>query len=128
MVQRVLAGELEPEEHPGGVNLIPALVSESTELTNWLQLASASQLAFRTNNAGRPRDVTLYPFYRMHNKRYAVYWDLLNDQQWLERVANYNNELERVRRLEAVTVDFVQPGEPQLERDAQPAGRPHGLW
>ncbi len=23
------------------------------------------------------------------------------------------NELERVRRLEAITVDFVQPGEPQ---------------
>ena len=113
----VLAGELEPEEQPGGVNLIPALVSEDTEISNWTKPVSASQLAFRTNNAARPHDVTVYPFYRMHNKRYAVYWDLLNDQQWLERVARHNNELERVRKLEAVTVDYVQPGEQQRERE-----------
>jgi hypothetical protein len=53
----------------------------------------------------------------MHNKRYAVYWDLLDEQQWRTRVTNYENERERVRRLEAVTIDFVQPGEPQTERE-----------
>ena len=52
----------------------------------------------------------------MHNKRYAVYWDLVNEQQWSEREANYRKELERVRQLEALSVDFVQPGEPQIER------------
>jgi hypothetical protein len=52
----------------------------------------------------------------MHHKRYAVYWDLLSEQQWVEREAHYKKELERVRRLEASTVDFVQPGEAQQER------------
>ena len=53
----------------------------------------------------------------MHNKRYAVYWDLFTEQQWREREANYKAELERVRQLEAITVDFVQPGETRPERD-----------
>ena len=113
----VLAGELDPEEQPGGVNLIPALVTETSTISNWLKPAANQAVTFTTAGAGRPRDVTLYPFYRMHNKRYAVYWDVLNDQQWLERVTNYKSELDRVRRLESLTVDFVQPGEPQLERD-----------
>jgi uncharacterized protein len=113
----VLAGELEPEEQPGGVNLTPALVTEANGISNWIEPARPGPLAFRTTGAGRPTDVTLYPFYRMHNKRYAVYWDLLNDQQWLQRVTNYKNELEVARRLESLTVDFVQPGAPQPERE-----------
>jgi len=74
-------------------------------------------VTFHTTSVGRPGDVTLYPFYRMHHKRYAVYWDLLNEQQWVEREANYKKELERLRRLEAATIDFVQPNETQLERE-----------
>ena len=62
----------------------------------------------------------------MHHKRYAVYWDLLNEQQWIEREANYKKELERVRKLEALTVDFVQPGEDAARTRAQPARRTHG--
>ncbi|HEU4713953.1 MAG TPA: beta-L-arabinofuranosidase domain-containing protein [Pyrinomonadaceae bacterium] len=113
----ILAGELEPEQQPGGVNLIPGLVTDDTKLSNWIVPAADRPITFRTESVGKPGDVTLYPFYRMHNKRYAVYWDLLNDRQWLERVTNYKNELDRLRLLESLTVDFVQPGEPQLERD-----------
>jgi hypothetical protein len=66
---------------------------------------------------GRPGDVTLSPFYRMHHRRYAVYWDLFTPEEWTRREADYRAEQERVRRLEAMTVDFVQPGEMQPERD-----------
>jgi hypothetical protein len=59
----------------------------------------------------------LYPFYAMHHKRYAVYWDLLTAGQWVERETNYRKELERLKRLEALTIDFVQPGETGVERD-----------
>ncbi|HQH71593.1 MAG TPA: hypothetical protein PK360_05890, partial [bacterium] len=68
-------------------------------------------------NAGRPREVVLYPFYRMHDKRYAVYWDLFTPEQWTEREAAYKAELERLKKLEALTVDVLQPGEMQPERD-----------
>ncbi|HEV8427788.1 MAG TPA: beta-L-arabinofuranosidase domain-containing protein [Pyrinomonadaceae bacterium] len=112
----VLAGELGPEDETSSVSLIPALMTADRQTSEWLKPGEGS-LTFRTMRAGRPSDFALYPFYRMHHKRYAVYWDLLTQQQWVEREANYKKELERVRKLEALTVDFVQPNETKLESE-----------
>lgn len=112
----VLAGELGDANQTSSVTLTPALLAPQREPAVWLKPVENMPASFRTVNAGRPNEFTLYPFYRMHNKRYAVYWDLVNEQQWSEREANYRKELERVRQLEALSVDFVQPGEPQIER------------
>ena len=113
----VLAGDLGAEDETNPVYLAPALTTEDRQLSGWLKPDAKEALMFRTTNVGRPNDVRLYPFYRMHHRRYAVYWDLLNEQQWIERKANYNKELERVRKLEALTIDFVQPGETKLETE-----------
>jgi uncharacterized protein len=116
----VLAGELGPEDEAGiqGLILVPALVTENTSFANWIKPAANSEPAtFRTVGVGRPRDVTLSPFYRLHHRRYVVYWDRFSPQQWAVRETDYRSELERARRLEAMTVDFVQPGEMQPERD-----------
>ncbi|HEX3248598.1 MAG TPA: beta-L-arabinofuranosidase domain-containing protein [Pyrinomonadaceae bacterium] len=113
----VLAGDLGAEQQSWSVSLMPALVADGAEPSKWMKPVAGTPVTFRTASVGRPADLTLYPFYRMHHKRYAVYWDLLNEQQWNEREASYNKELERMRRLEAATIDFVQPNDPQLERD-----------
>jgi DUF1680 family protein len=110
----VLAGELGPEDADASVSLIPALMTGDRQVTEWVKPAAGS-VTFRTASAGRPNEFTLYPFYRMHHKRYAVYWDLLNDQQWVDREADYKKERERLRKLEALTIDFVQPGDAKLE-------------
>ncbi len=112
----VLAGDLGAEDETS-VMLEPALMTDDRQPSEWLKPVANEPLTFRTTNTGKPNDVTLYPFYRMHHKRYAVYWDLLNDQQWAAREANYRSELERVRRLEALTIDFVQPGEAKVESE-----------
>ena len=112
----VLAGELGSDEAPAGkVFLAPALITDHKNIADWTTPVAEAPATFRTSRVGRPGDFTLYPFYRMHHKRYAVYWDVLNEQQWSEREASYKAELERLRRLEALTVDFVQPGEEQDE-------------
>ena len=115
----VLAGELGSEDEAGVANLIlvPALITEDRPLAQWIKPVAGEPSTFRTVGVGRPRDVTLSPFYRMHNTRYVVYWDLFTPQQWVVREADYKAELERARRLEAMTVDFAQPGEMQPERD-----------
>jgi hypothetical protein len=113
----VLAGDLGPEDQAAKVKLEPALMVGENQPSEWLKPVAESSLTFRTMSVGRPNEVTLYPFYRMHHKRYAVYWDLLNEPAWVEREASYRTELERVRKLEALTVDFVQPGEAQAERE-----------
>jgi uncharacterized protein len=113
----LLAGDLGAEQsEPNGVSLIPALITSTREPSTWLTPVAQHPVTFRTASVGKPDDVTLYPFYAMHHKRYAVYWDLLTAQQWVERETNYRNELERLKRLEASTIDFVQPGETDAER------------
>ena len=112
----LLAGELGAEERSNGVSLIPALITSDSEPSKWMKPVADRPVTFRTASVGRPEDVTLYPFYAMHHKRYAVYWDLLTAAQWVERETNYRNELERLKRLEALTIDFVQPGETEVER------------
>jgi hypothetical protein len=113
----LLAGELGAEEQSSSVSLIPALITSAAEPSRWLKPVAGRPVAFRTASVGRPEDVTLYPFYAMHHKRYAVYWDLLTAEQWVERETNYRKELDRLNRLEALTIDFVQPGETEVERD-----------
>lgn len=116
----VLAGELGPEDEAGipGLILVPALVAENSSYAEWIKPAGTAEPAtFRTVNVGKPRDVKLSPFYRLHHRRYVVYWDLFSPERWAVREADYKKELERAHRLEAMTVDFVQPGEMQPERD-----------
>jgi DUF1680 family protein len=113
----VLAGDLGAEDNSPSVRLAPVLMTADRKPSEWLKPVANEPLTFRTINSGRPDDITLYPFYRMHHKTYAVYWDLLNERQWVEHEANYKKELERVRRLEALTVDFVQPGDAKLESE-----------
>lgn len=113
----LLAGELGPEEQAPVVNLAPAFVNRERSLREWLLPVAGAPLTFRTVNVGRPSDVRFYPFYRMHNKRYGVYWDVLSEKEWTAREASYKEELERVRKLEAITIDFVRPGDTDRERE-----------
>jgi DUF1680 family protein len=115
----VLAGELPSAEEAmaRGSVYMPALLTRDRQLTDWLKPNEARPLTFQTDNVGKPGDVTFSPFYRMHQQRYSVYWDLLTPEQWIVREASFKAELERVRLLEAATIDFVQPGEMQPERD-----------
>lgn len=115
----LLAGELGPEDEggAGGMVFVPVMLSENRPVAEWVKPVAGSPLTFRTSGAGRPHDVTLYPFYRMHDKRYSVYWDLFTEQQWAARQTEYMLELQRARQLEMMTADYAQPGAMQSERD-----------
>jgi hypothetical protein len=65
---------------------------------------------FRTVGVGRDRDVTLVPFYRLRRRTYAAYWDLLTPAEYDARVAARAADRDRLRRLEAVTIAYVEPG------------------
>jgi len=97
----------------------------------------------RQPDAGaRTQDVDLVPFYRLHRRTYATYWDLFTPAEWEAEKARYVAEAERLRRLEAATVAWLQPGEVVFERqfnyqggqDATPQrimgrpGRRGGSW
>ncbi len=52
----------------------PALLGEPAGILAALKPVSGEPLTFKTEGIGRPRDLTLIPFYRLHHQRYTVYW------------------------------------------------------
>lgn len=72
---------------------------------------------FQTNGIGHLRDIVLKPFYRTHDRRYSVYFDLFTEEKWTQHQEAYQAELERKQLLEELTYDAFQPVEMQPERD-----------
>jgi hypothetical protein len=120
----VLAGELgsEQDKMVKGQDYVPLFVPGEKHLDEWLQPAAGRPAAFQTAGVGRPRDVLLYPFYKMHNRRYAVYWEVLTDAQLAARQEKIAAELAKISELEKQTIDFVQPGDKQSEQDHNQQG------
>ena len=115
----VLAGEFgdrKPEPW------VPVLMTQDPDPSNWIERIPGPMLRFRTVGVGRPSDFTLIPLYRLHGQWYSVYFDRFTEEQWNERQAAYEAGQKRLRELQARTVDFVQPGEMQPERDHRFAG------
>jgi DUF1680 family protein len=132
----VMAGDLGPEPvraiprpsgGEGGTQArvqvdVPTLVSASRNPADWLQPIAGKPGSFGTSGVGRDKDVELTPFYRLHRRLYAAYFDIYTPSDWEKKSAEVAAERERVRQLEAATVAYVQPGEMQPERDFNQQG------
>ena len=115
----VLAGDLGPVADSASKDqmYVPVMMTEIRDPSTWTKRLEGKTNTFMTANTGRPRDVELKPFYSIYNRRYSVYWDLFNEAGWEAREADYKAELENTKRINEATIDFVQPGEMQPERD-----------
>jgi DUF1680 family protein len=123
----VLAGDLGPEERrgrgrAGNRDAAPVLVAADRPVVEWLKPVDSRKGVFRTEGVGKERDVELVPFYRLHRRTYAVYWDLFTPAEWTQRAQEIAAEQERQRKLEQATVAYAQPGEMQPERDFNQQG------
>jgi len=116
---------------------VPVLVAAGRPVADWVVPTGdrpgdfrARQVARLPNDPAPAGDVALTPFHRTRQRRYSVYFDVLTADDYATRERAIAAERERVRRLEAATVGFVQPGEMQPERDfnyqSEPAERPVG--
>lgn len=115
----VMAGDLGPLKDSLSNSLIyvPVMMTENRNPATWIKPVEGKINTFRTINTGRPRDVELRPFYTFYDRRYSIYWDLFTDKAWAERESEYIPEQENEKRIKEATIDFVQPGELQPERD-----------
>ena len=134
----VLAGELGTEgvpenlccghnkQHSGApVPTVPVLVTDSKPPSAWVKRTNEKNLKFQTRNVGKPKDVSLIPLYQMHHQRYTVYWKLLTQAEWTREQTARRAAAQKLRELEAATVDFVTPGSP-LERAHNQKGKGSG--
>ncbi|MEO7085835.1 MAG: glycoside hydrolase family 127 protein [Gemmatimonadaceae bacterium] len=134
----VLAGDHGPrqERRGEGVSIpVPVLVAADKPVTDWVIPAETGAGNYKAAGVARSPsqpaiagDVSLAPFYRTQRRMYSVYFDVLAPSEFDKRAASIAAERERVRRMEAATTGFAQPGEMQPERDynyqSEPADRP----
>ncbi len=122
--QRRARGRGEPEREPEAPPpVVPVLVAAEKPVDSWLKpVPSSGAPRFRTAGVGRSPDaqarsvdVELVPFYLLPKRTYALYWDTYTDREWDAQKALYAAEAERLRKLEAATVAFVQPGDQASE-------------
>jgi DUF1680 family protein len=114
----VLAGDLGPGNDPraGDHTYVPVLMTTDRNPANWTETVDGQANTFKTKDVGRPRDILLKPFYKTHERRYSIYWDMFTEKTREEKHSQYRAQLEKKKKLEEMTVDFVQPGELQAER------------
>jgi DUF1680 family protein len=128
----VLAGDLGPEERrgrggrrgarPAATEPAPVFVAAGRPPAEWLKPVPGKPGEFRSDGVGRDKDVDLVPFYRLHRRTYAIYWDLFTPEGWKKLEAERAVEQQKQQELERATVAFVQPGEMQPERDFNEQG------
>jgi hypothetical protein len=95
---------------------VPALVTAGRPVTDWVKPVAGKPGTFRSDGVGRSKDVELVPFYRLHRRTYAAYWDLFTPAEYEKRMAELSAERERQQKLEASSIAFVQPGGQEAEK------------
>ncbi len=70
---------------------------------------------FATKNM-RPANINLVPLYMVTEGRYSVFFDVLTTAEWESREASFLAEKERVRALDARTVETVDVGSQRAAR------------
>ena len=111
----VLAGLL-GNQMPDPVFGTPVLLTDNKKISEWIKPGS-EPLQFGMEGIGKPFDVKLVPFYKVHDQYYSVYWDYFTNEDWNARQADYEAEKKRLNEIEEKTIDNFRIGEMQPERD-----------
>ncbi len=102
---------------------VPVLLASASDVSHYVKAdPAAGPLHFRLSDVVEPpmsAGLPLIPFFRLHNARYQMYWQLTTKEQITARKEKLA-AAERVKALrEANTLDRVAPGEqqPEVEHD-----------
>ncbi|WP_231732574.1 MULTISPECIES: glycoside hydrolase family 127 protein [unclassified Sphingopyxis] len=113
----VLAADLGPADQPFE-GPAPALVA--ADLLAGFAPVDAAAGRFRTTGIARPADLSFAPFYQQRDRRTAVYFKSFDDAGWAREQVAFAAEHARQQDLARRSVDVMNLGEMQPERD-------HGL-
>ncbi len=116
----VMAGDLGPVDDPDAdkPDYVPVLITEEREPDKLFRKVENEINRFKLfDGVGNPRGFTLLPFYEIYDRRYSVYWDIYNEEEWKEYQLQYEIKMKQQEELEGKTLDFFQPGELQQETD-----------
>ena len=114
----VLAGDLGPEDDPAAhtPGFVPVLMTDERNPDKWLEPIPNEVNVFRTKGIGNPRDIVLKPFYLIHERRYSVYWDLMNEDKLAEQAKKAQLLEVQEQKLKTLAVDYIDFGDVDLEK------------
>ena len=90
---------------------VPMFVGDPSSVLSHIEPVSGKPLTFRSVGVGRPSDVSLIPYYRLHHQRFNIYWRLCTEQQWQKIAADRQSALLARRQLEPRMVDEILFGD-----------------
>jgi len=102
---------------------IPAFIGDVKDVLAKVKPTPGAPLTFKTDGLGRPRDVTLLPFYKVFEPRYTVYWKVYTPAEWEKRKSDLAAAESRRKMIERLTVDAVNINDQQSERDHNMQGQ-----
>ena len=122
----VLAGDLGPERTAAWTDPIPSFVTASQPVPQWLQPVPEKPGSFRSIGGrvgiGGVKEIEFVPFYRLHRREYALYWDLYSVDGWNKKLLENAGAIRKEERLGRATVSFVQPGDLEKEKEFNQQG------
>ena len=95
----------------------PTLLASLKPVSGKVNTFTGPPSIFRTPGEQDGQAVTLGPFYKAYDERYVTYWDRYTPEQWALKQEEFKKQLAEQQAIEARTVDLVQAGEEQNERD-----------
>ncbi len=107
---------------------VPAFVGDAQRVLDKVVPLPGEPLRFHTEGLGRPRDVTLIPFYEASRQRYSVYWNVYSPAEWAARELELAVAVRRRQTIAGATLDAVNVDDPQSERDHGYRGEGTEQW
>jgi hypothetical protein len=77
----------------------------------------AEPAVFRTQNASRPKDLTLRPFTFQHDSNTAVYFRRFTEAEWQQEQLDLKTRQARLQELDARSADVVRLGDADAEQE-----------
>lgn len=105
----VMAADLAPADEPWQGDT-PVLVAATTA-------DAVNSIHITTGSVSRPPNLTLKPFFSQYDRRSAVYFPRFTEDQWQAEQTRRTAVRKHEAEIEAASVDVLQLGEDQSERD-----------
>ena len=101
------------------LNEMPLIVGDMDDMLSRSSKVEGKPLTFKMTGLAplKYKEMTLVPFSTLHECRYMVYWPLVSEQEWKERLAKQEADEKARIALELITADKVTCGEQQPESD-----------
>jgi uncharacterized protein len=98
----------------------PVILKDNEDWTEKIQAVDGEPLTFAMKGLLHPEsanDLKLIPFYRLHDARYILYWEVATSDDLARKQAELKLKEQEAMAIEAVTIDQIDTGQQQPESD-----------